>query len=157
MPQFNFNQTQHRLEFPAVMGILNLTPDSFSDGGRFVDPETACHHARSMVQDGAQIIDLGAESTRPGSLPVSEQEELSRILPVLEKLPKDEFILSLDTTKPAVAQAGLQAGVHIINDVSGGSSPLLDLACRYQAGFVAMHCQGDPQTCLLYTSPSPRD
>lgn len=146
MPKFNFNQTQHHLEFPAVMGILNLTPDSFSDGGRFVDPETACDHARSMVQDGAQIIDIGAESTRPGSLPVSEQEELSRILPVLEKLPKDEFILSLDTTKPAVAQAGLQAGVHIINDVSGGSIPLLDLASRYEAGFVAMHCQGDPQT-----------
>lgn len=133
------------MNYPAVMGILNLTPDSFSDGGRFIDPEAALEHARSMIEEGAQIIDLGAESTRPGSKPVSEQEELSRVLPVLEKLPKDQFILSLDTTKPAVAQAGLQSGIHIINDVSGGCPELLGLAQRYQAGYVLMHIQGCPQ------------
>ena len=127
------------------MGILNLTPDSFSDGGQFVDPENALEHALKMNRQGAQIIDIGAESTRPGSKPVSEQEELSRVLPVLEKLPRDKFLISLDTTKPAVAQAGLQAGVHIINDVSGGAPELLGLAHRYGAGFVVMHRQGNPE------------
>ena len=99
-----------------------------------------------MVEEGAQIIDLGAESTRPGSSPISEQEELSRILPVVEKLSNHDFVLSLDTTKPAVAQAGLQAGVHLINDVSGGAPKLLNLASRFQSGFVAMHSQGKPKT-----------
>ncbi|MBT3636006.1 MAG: dihydropteroate synthase [Opitutae bacterium] len=127
------------------MGILNLTPDSFSDGGSFVDPEVALEHALSMVEEGAQIIDLGGESTRPGSAPVSEQEELARVLPTLEKLPVDQFVLSIDTTKPAVAQAALQAGAHVINDVSGGNPELLDLAQRYQAGFVLMHAQGCPK------------
>ncbi len=145
MPEFQFNQSSFRLKFPAVMGILNLTPDSFSDGGRFTDPDTAADYARSMIKDGAQIIDLGAESTRPGSDPVSEQEELSRIVPILERLPMDEFLVSLDTTKPAVALAGLQAGAHIINDVSGGSPEMLRLASRFQAGFVMMHSQGKPK------------
>ena len=128
------------------MGILNLTPDSFSDGGEFLDPNRAVEHAQMMIEQGAQIIDLGAESTRPGSDPVSEQDELSRILPVLEKLPKDQFLISLDTTKPAVAQAALQSGVHLINDVSGGNPELLALARRYQAGFILMHAQGKPKT-----------
>ena len=135
MPEFNFNQSKVQIEFPAVMGILNLTPDSFSDGGLFLELERACEHAHQMVEEGAQIIDLGAESTRPGSSPISEQEELSRILPVVEKLSKHDFVLSLDTTKPAVAQAGLQAGVHLINDVSGGAPKLLNLASRFQSGF----------------------
>ena len=146
MPEFNFNQSKVQIKFPAVMGILNLTPDSFSDGGLFLEPERACEHAHQMVEEGAQIIDLGAESTRPGSSPISEQEELNRILPVVEKLSKHDFVLSLDTTKPAVAQAGLQAGVHLINDVSGGAPKLLDLASRFQSGFVAMHSQGKPKT-----------
>ena len=128
------------------MGILNLTPDSFSDGGEFLDPNRAVDHAQMMIEQGAQIIDLGAESTRPGSDPVSEQDELSRILPVLEKLPKDQFLISLDTTKPSVAQAALQSGVHLINDVSGGNPELLALARRYQAGFILMHAQGKPKT-----------
>ena len=123
-----------------------MTPDSFSDGGQFFELESALKRVEQMVSEGAQIIDIGAESTRPGSTEVSEQEELSRILPLLEKLPKDEFILSLDTTKPAVAQAGLQAGVHLINDVSGGHAELLELAARFEAGFVLMHAQGTPQT-----------
>lgn len=146
MADFTFNGFACSLHYPAVMGILNLTPDSFSDGGEFLDPDRALEHAQMMVEQGAQIIDLGAESTRPGSDPVSEQDELSRILPVLEKLPKDQFLLSLDTTKPAVAQAALQAGVHMINDVSGGNPELLTLARRYQAGFILMHTQGSPKT-----------
>jgi dihydropteroate synthase len=145
MPRYEFNGQTFELRYPAVMGILNLTPDSFSDGGSFIDPDLALEHALAMVEDGAQIIDIGGESTRPGSEPVSEQEELSRVLPVLEKLPVDQFLISLDTTKPAVAQAALQAGAHVINDVSGGNPELLDLAQRYQAGFVLMHALGSPK------------
>ena len=145
MPRYEFNGQVFDLHYPAVMGILNLTPDSFSDGGSFIDPDLALEHALAMVEDGAQIIDLGGESTRPGSEPVSEQDELARVLPVLDKLPTDQFIVSVDTTKPAVAQAALQAGVHLINDVSGGNPELLDLAQRYQAGFVLMHAQGSPK------------
>ena len=127
------------------MGILNLTPDSFSDGGQFMAPADALEHAHRMVKQGAQIIDLGGESTRPGSDPVSEQEELARVLPVIELLAKEEFILSLDTTKPAVALAGLQAGVSILNDVSGGNPEMLRHASRFQAGYVLMHAQGSPK------------
>ena len=145
MPRYEFNGQAFELHYPAVMGILNLTPDSFSDGGSFIDPDLALEHALAMIGDGAQIIDVGGESTRPGSEPVSEQDELARVLPVLDKLPNDQFIISVDTTKPAVAQAALQAGVHIINDVSGGNPGLLDLAQRYQAGFVLMHAQGSPK------------
>ncbi len=145
MPRYEFNGQAFELHYPAVMGILNLTPDSFSDGGSFIDPDLALEHALAMVGDGAQIIDVGGESTRPGSEPVSEQDELARVLPVIDKLPTDQFIISVDTTKPAVAQAALQAGVHIINDVSGGNPELLDLAQRYQAGFVLMHAQGSPK------------
>jgi dihydropteroate synthase len=98
-----------------------------------------------MVEQGAQIIDLGGESTRPGSDPVSEQEELARVLPVVECLAKEDFILSLDTTKPAVALAGLQAGIHILNDVSGGNEEMLAHASRFGAGYVMMHAQGTPK------------
>ena len=146
MPNYQFNGASLKLEYPAVMGILNLTPDSFSDGGEFIDPKTTIEHAWLMIDQGAQIIDIGAESTRPGSEPVSEKEELHRILPVLENLPKNEFIISLDTTKPVVAKAGLKAGAHIINDVSGGSAQLLHLASEYSAGFIAMHTQGIPKS-----------
>lgn len=128
------------------MGILNLTPDSFSDGGQFLSPEDAVAHARQMAEQGAQLIDLGGESTRPGSEPVSEQDELARVLPVIESLLKEDFILSLDTTKPAVALAGLQAGISILNDVSGGNQEMLEHASRFQAGYVLMHTQGSPQT-----------
>ena len=155
MPPYHFNGTSLNLEYPAVMGILNLTPDSFSDGGEFTDPNIAVAYARHMVAQGAQIIDIGAESTRPGSEPVSEKEELRRILPVLEQLPKNEFILSLDTTKPTVAKAGLDAGVHIINDVSGGSAQLLHLASEYSAGFIAMHTQGTPK--MMQKKPQYQD
>jgi dihydropteroate synthase len=146
MPEYIFNESTFELKYPAIMGILNLTPDSFSDGGEFDDPGMAVERANLMYEQGAQIIDLGGESTRPGSDPVSEQEELARVLPVLERLPRDRFLISLDTTKPAVAWAGLQAGVHIINDISGGNPELLDLAERYRAGFVLMHAQGISKT-----------
>ena len=146
MPDYQLNGQSVSLHFPAVMGILNLTPDSFSDGGQFLSPEDAVAHARHMVEQGAQIIDLGGESTRPGSEPVSEQDELARVLPVIESLLKEDFVLSLDTTKPAVALAGLQAGVSILNDVSGGNQDMLEHSARFQAGYVLMHTQGSPQT-----------
>ena len=146
MPDYQLNGQSVSLHFPAVMGILNLTPDSFSDGGQFLSPEDAVAHARHMVEQGAQIIDLGGESTRPGSEPVSEQDELARVLPVIESLLKEDFVLSLDTTKPAVALAGLQAGISILNDVSGGNQEMLEHASRFQAGYVVMHTQGSPQT-----------
>ena len=146
MPDYQLNGQSISLHFPAVMGIVNLTPDSFSDGGQFLSPEDAVAHARHMVEQGAQIIDLGGESTRPGSEPVSEQDELARVLPVIERLLKEDFVLSLDTTKPAVALAGLQAGISILNDVSGGNQEMLEHASRFQAGYVLMHTQGSPQT-----------
>ena len=145
MPDYQFNGRTVRLRYPAVMGILNLTPDSFSDGGQFLAPADALAHAHRMAKEGAQIIDLGGESTRPGSDPVSEQEELARVLPIIELLAKEEFVLSLDTTKPAVALAGLQAGVSILNDVSGGNPEMLTHASRFQAGYVLMHAQGAPK------------
>lgn len=146
VPDYQLNGQSISLHFPAVMGIVNLTPDSFSDGGQFLSPEDAVAHARHMVEQGAQIIDLGGESTRPGSEPVSEQDELARVLPVIERLLKEDFVLSLDTTKPAVALAGLQAGISILNDVSGGNQEMLEHASRFQAGYVLMHTQGSPQT-----------
>ena len=146
VPDYQLNGQSVSLHFPAVMGIVNLTPDSFSDGGQFLSPEDAVAHARQMVEQGAQIIDLGGESTRPGSEPVSEQDELARVLPVIESLLKEDFVLSLDTTKPAVALAGLQAGISILNDVSGGNQEMLEHASRFQAGYVVMHTQGSPQT-----------
>ena len=146
MPDYQLNAKSVSLRYPAVMGILNLTPDSFSDGGQFLSPEDAVAHASHMVEQGAQIIDLGGESTRPGSEPVSEQDELARVLPVIERLLKENFVLSLDTTKPAVALAGLQAGISILNDISGGNQDMLEHAARFQAGYVLMHTQGSPQT-----------
>ncbi|OUU36975.1 MAG: dihydropteroate synthase [Verrucomicrobia bacterium TMED56] len=133
------------LEYPVVMGILNLTPDSFSDGGKFVNPLHAAEKTLDMVEDGAQIIDLGGESTRPGSNPVSEQEEIDRIGPVLEPLPEGEFVISIDTTKRNVAQFALQNGAHMINDVSGGNPELLEIAKANGAGFVLMHSKGSPK------------
>jgi dihydropteroate synthase len=128
------------------MGILNITPDSFSDGGKFNSQEIAIEQAYQMAQQGAQIIDIGGESTRPGSESISSGEETERVLPIVESLAKDQFIISIDTTKPIVAEYALQAGAHLINDVSGGNEKLLSLAQKYSAGFIAMHSQGIPKS-----------
>ncbi|MGL6048823.1 MAG: dihydropteroate synthase, partial [Aeromonas salmonicida] len=106
------------LERPHVMGILNVTPDSFSDGGHFNQIERAMVHARQMVSDGATLIDIGGESTRPGAPDVSEQEELDRVIPVVERLVAElDVMISLDTSKAAVMREGCKAGAHLINDV----------------------------------------
>ena len=145
MPDYHFNGHSLSLEYPAVMGILNLTPDSFSDGGNYMDPNLAVEKALQMVDEGAQIIDLGGESTRPGSDPVSEKEEIRRVIPILEKLPLDQFLISIDTTKAEVARLSLELGAHIINDVSGGNEKLLNLAQKHKSGFILMHAQGKPK------------
>lgn len=122
------------------MGVLNVTPDSFSDGGRWLDPAAAVAHARSMVAEGADVVDVGGESTRPGARPVPEQEELRRVLPVIEAI-AGEVRVSIDTRKAAVARAAVAAGASIINDVSAGLAPV---AAETGAGWVAMHMPADP-------------
>jgi len=141
------------LTTPKVMGILNLTPDSFSDGGRFLSKESALERVAEMAAQGADIIDVGGESTRPGSAPVPLQTEIKRVIPLLEELipsfPK--LIFSIDTTKLEVARQALQCGVHILNDVSGlQMEPELATLCgKFGAGFVLMHCKGEPRTMQI--------
>lgn len=138
-------------EQPAIMGILNVTPDSFSDGALFVSPDEAVAHARNMVFDGADIIDVGGESTRPGSEPISIEEELRRIMPVVEALVSElEVPISIDTTKPEVAEKCLKLGAHIINDVSGlRNSRMRAVAAKYNVPVVIMHMQGTPATMQI--------
>lgn len=132
-----------------IMGVLNVTPDSFSDGGEFFAPEKAIEQGRRMAAEGAGIIDVGGESTRPGAKPVSAEEELARVLPVIAKLlEKIPAFISIDTTKAAVAREALAAGASIINDVTGGRADpgMMTLAAEKKAAFVIMHMQGTPQT-----------
>ncbi|QZY54814.1 dihydropteroate synthase [Crassaminicella profunda] len=127
-----------------IMGILNVTPDSFSDGGKFTNVEKAVFHAKEMIHDGADIIDIGGESTRPGHQEVSPEEELNRVLPVIEKLVKEIKVpLSVDTTKSAVAEKVLQAGAHMINDVWGlqRDPHLAKIIAKYHVPVVIMHNQ----------------
>jgi len=134
---------------PLLMGIVNVTPDSFSDGGQFLDPETAVDHALQLVADGADILDVGGESTRPYSQPVSADEELRRVMPVVERLCGLVPVpLSIDTSKAAVAEVAVAAGCEIINDVTGleGDPDMIDVARDNQVGVCAMHMQGMPQT-----------
>jgi dihydropteroate synthase len=135
-------------ERPAVMGIVNVTPDSFSDGGRYLDPEMATAHGLALVAAGADVLDVGGESTRPGAEPVSEAEELRRVLPVVERLAAAAGIpVSIDTRKAAVAAAALDAGASIVNDVAAGSDPgMFDVVARAGAGLVVMHMRGEPST-----------
>lgn len=134
---------------PLLMGIVNVTPDSFSDGGKFFSPEKAIEHALQLEADGADILDVGGESTRPYSEPVTAQEELQRIVPVLQGVISAVGIpISIDTSKANVAAAALAAGAEIINDVTGlaGDPHMLPLAAETKAGVCAMHMQGTPQT-----------
>ncbi|MCL6584501.1 MAG: dihydropteroate synthase [bacterium] len=132
----------------CIMGILNVTPDSFSDGGKFLDPDMAIRRACQMVEEGADIIDLGAESTRPGSLPISAEEEIRRLAPIVSCLRKEIKIpLSIDTYKAAVAQAMLDEGAHLINDISGlrFDPQMAETVARFKAAVVLMHIQGTPR------------
>lgn len=131
---------------PLIMGVLNVTPDSFSDGGRFIDVEHALSHAREMVSQGADMIDVGGESTRPGAGPVDEDEEIRRVLPVVERL-AGEVVVSIDTSKAAVARAALEAGAEIVNDVTGlADVEMRRVIAEHGSGAVIMHMQGEPRT-----------
>ena len=136
------------LERPHVMGILNVTPDSFSDGGHFNQIERAMAHARQMVSDGATLIDIGGESTRPGAPDVNEQEELDRVIPVVERLVAElDVMVSLDTSKAAVMREGCKAGAHLINDVRALLEPgALAVAAEADVPVCLMHMQGQPRT-----------
>jgi len=132
-----------------IMGILNVTPDSFSDGGLYCSTEQAVRHGLKMFEEGADIIDVGGESTRPGADRVDEEEEISRIYPVIEELSKIEGLyVSIDTSKAVVAKAAMEAGAHIINDVTGlGADPEMVGVCQQSdVGIVVMHMKGSPRT-----------
>jgi dihydropteroate synthase len=132
----------------ALMGILNVTPDSFSDGGSFISFDAACRQARTMLQEGALVLDVGGESTRPGSEPVSVEEEIDRVRPVIHWLAQEtNALISIDTSKPEVARAALDAGAQMVNDVTGLQDPEMVQVCA-QAGVpaVIMHMQGEPRT-----------
>lgn len=147
-----FRARQFEFNFPRpviVMGVVNVTPDSFSDGGRYLDPAAAVHHGLQLVSEGAEIIDVGGESTRPKATPVSEQEERRRVLPVIEALVSEVRVpISVDTMKPGVARAALQAGASIVNDVAAHRSDpeMWEAVAAAGAGYVLMHMQGTPQT-----------
>ena len=130
-----------------IMGVLNVTPDSFSDGGRFLSPSRAIAHGREMIAQGANIIDIGGESTRPGAARVDATEEMRRVLPVIEALAR-EVIVSIDTSKAEVAEAAIDSGAKIVNDVSGGRADdaMLPLVRERGTAFIIMHMQGNPRT-----------
>ena len=137
------------LERVAVMGVLNVTPDSFSDGGRWFDPQRAVEHALEMVERGAAIVDVGGESTRPGAEPVDFEEELRRVLPVIETLAdRLDAPISIDTRKASVAKAALEAGASIVNDTLGEEADhaLVQAAVEAEAAVVTMHSRGTPAT-----------
>ncbi len=131
------------------MGVVNVTPDSFYDGGLYFEPARAIEHALKLVADGADIIDIGGESSRPGAVPISAKEEKKRVLPVIEVLrDKKDILISVDTTKALVAEAAIAEGAHIINDISSGRQDpdLLPLVARTGAALVLMHMKGTPRT-----------
>ena len=143
---------QFTFSFPRpalIMGVVNVTPDSFSDGGQFLDASRAVAQGLELVAQGAEILDIGGESTRPGATPVSEVEELRRVMPVIEQLASRVKIpLSIDTLKPAVARAALAAGASIVNDIAANrdDDAMWHTVAEFGAGYVVMHMQGTPQT-----------
>lgn len=137
------------IELPAVMGIVNVTPDSFADGGRYLDPQAAVRHARTLAAEGADLLDVGGESTRPGAPAVPASEERARLVPVLERLlDGPPCPVSVDTSKPEVAEAALLLGAHMVNDVTGlaGGARLAEVCAAHGAALTVMHMQGTPRT-----------
>lgn len=135
---------------PLVMGVLNVTPDSFSDGGRFASPDAAIEHCISMVDAGADMVDIGGESTRPGSDPVEDDEQIRRVVPVIQAVKNERLpaVLSIDTTRSKVAAAALDAGAHLINDISAGQDDpdMFSLVARRRSPIILMHMLGRPKT-----------
>lgn len=146
-PTFHCGPFAFALDRPLVMGILNVTPDSFSDGGRFADRERAIQHARQMRDDGADIVDIGGESSRPGADPVAEDVELARVLPLVETLAREGMPVSVDTRRPAVMHAAIGAGAAMINDIAALREPGAIEACAASnVGVCLMHMQRSPRT-----------
>ena len=157
---FSARQFEFRFPRPAlIMGVVNVTPDSFSDGGKYLEPAAAVDHALELVAQGAELLDIGGESTRPGAEPVSEAEELRRVIPVLEKLSRQVKVpVSIDTTKPGVARAALEAGASIVNDTGAAlrkDFALWKIVAEYRAGYIVMHAQGSPPA--MQVNPVYRD
>lgn len=145
--QLHCGRLQLDLSTPHIMGILNVTPDSFSDGGKYFSPDLAVKHAIEMMADGATIIDIGGESTRPGAAAVSEEEEIRRVIPVVQALSQYDVVISIDTSTPAVMRAAVQAGAHIWNDVRGLARPgALETAVELDIPVILMHMRGEPDT-----------
>jgi dihydropteroate synthase len=150
-----FRARQFEFVFPRpalVMGVVNVTPDSFSDGGQFLEPAAAVKRAEDLIQEGADIIDVGGESTRPGAVPVDEAEEMRRVVPVIEMLAgRVKAPISIDTMKPGVARAALRAGATIVNDVAANreDDAMWRIVAETGAGYVAMHMRGEPATMHL--------
>jgi dihydropteroate synthase len=135
-------------DFPVIMGIVNVTPDSFSDGGKYFEKNNAVKHSLQLLKDGADVLDIGGESTRPGAKSISVDEELNRVIPVIEGILLNNplAVISIDTTKSKVAEEAVKAGARLINDVSGGrfDDQILDIASKYNIPFVIMHMKGNP-------------
>jgi dihydropteroate synthase len=134
-------------ERPLVMGIVNVTRDSFSDGGRFIDRDRAIEHALKLRDEGADFVDVGGESTRPGAAPVAPEEELARVMPVIEALVRERAAVSIDTMKPEVMRAAIAAGCAVVNDVNAFRAPgAIDAVAKADVGVIAMHMKGTPAT-----------
>ena len=148
MSQISYGEKSLSLKKPVVMGILNVTPDSFSDGGEYSSFELACKHADEMVEQGASIIDIGGESTRPGAADVNLCEELSRVIPLVEYIARHHDVwISIDTSKAEVMKQAVEAGAHLINDVRALQEPgALEMATRLQVPVCLMHMQGQPRS-----------
>lgn len=144
------NGKELKFDTPRIMGILNVTPDSFSDGGKYFDKKAALTHAINMIQQGADIIDVGGESTRPGSDPITIEEEINRTIPVIKEIKNHnkEILISIDTTKSEVAEEALKNGASIINDISGltNDQNMFNVAARYDSAVIIMHIKGTPKT-----------
>ena len=140
-----FNQHSFALKKPLLVGICNFTPDSFSDGGKTFSRSTALKHINAMVKDGAQIIDIGAESTRPNSEPITYIEEINRLSKILPYLNYKKYLVSVDSYKIESQEYALKKGAHIINDINGGSEELFKLIKKYNAGLILMHKRGTPK------------
>lgn len=158
-PQYTFKNKKLSFDIPKIMGIVNVTPDSFSDGGKYFSIDDAVNQALKLIDEGADIIDIGGESTRPGSDSVSLDEEIRRTIPVIKNIlhQRKDIIVSIDTTKSEVARQSLDAGASIINDISGLTfdEKMIDIAKEYDAGIVIMHIKGNPKTMqdnLEYTN-----
>ena len=147
---YNFKNKELRFDLPKIMGIVNVTPDSFSDGGKYFSHDDAINHALKLLDEGADIIDIGGESTRPGSYSVSLEEELNRTMPVIKSILhlRKDTIISIDTTKSEVAKQALDTGAQIINDISGLTfdDNMIQVAKEYDAGVVIMHIKGNPKS-----------